>query len=388
MHSHVQLAELDEDSDRPSVLIPIRPQEVGALKLTQLVFGAATFSHFYNTPSVLSTDIPLRTVQLALRYGIKAFDTSPYYGDSEKILGDILEQLRTQFPRKSYKLLTKCGRITADHFDYTPQAIRASVIRSLRNLKTSYLDVVYLHDVEFVATPVWPKPNTGDHTYALHTAQRQWGLRPGEEARIWGPGDQCILDAIGELQKLKKQGIVKAIGISGYPLPTLLRLALLVLHHSPCEPLDVVMSYSNYTLQNATFIDFHESFTKQAKVAQLITASPFSMGLLTDSPPDWHPAPTDMRRATAQAAHLCKPYGGIADVALGFALHREPNSTLTQVPTVIGLSNLKEVHTAMRILNELANGHSTEREQLESQVQAIYAKGRLLGKTWIAGPAA
>lgn len=39
------------------------------------------------------------------RYGIRAIDTSVYYGDSEIVLGNVLEKLRDEFPRDSYKLV-------------------------------------------------------------------------------------------------------------------------------------------------------------------------------------------------------------------------------------------------------------------------------------------
>ena len=41
------------------------------------------------------------------RYGIRAFDTSPYYGPSEIVLGGILKALKGEFPRDSYKLVTE-----------------------------------------------------------------------------------------------------------------------------------------------------------------------------------------------------------------------------------------------------------------------------------------
>lgn len=65
--------------------------------------------------------MPVRTVRLALRYvitnvirhtslrlarhGINAFDTSPYYGVSEIVLGACLKALEAEFPRSSYVLV-------------------------------------------------------------------------------------------------------------------------------------------------------------------------------------------------------------------------------------------------------------------------------------------
>jgi len=80
---------------------------LGPLEFPALVFGAAALSAVYNDESWLQSDIPLRTVRLALRYGLTAFDTSPYYGVSEIVLGQILNDPRIalEFPRSSYKIV-------------------------------------------------------------------------------------------------------------------------------------------------------------------------------------------------------------------------------------------------------------------------------------------
>ncbi|KAG8904809.1 hypothetical protein FRB99_001115 [Tulasnella sp. 403] len=207
----------DTDEDQP-----VSGAALGeCYQLPALIFGAAPLSTVYNTQDTLETPVPLRTVRLALRYGIRAFDTSPYYGASEIILGQILQALRSDYPRSSYVLMTKCGRYGVEEFDYSPSTIRRSVERSLERLGTDYLDTVYLHDVEYVATTVEPKPNSGHHALALtdEAVARQWGLGKGDEDKVWGEGDQTILDAFSELTKMKHQGLIKTIGISGEPIP-------------------------------------------------------------------------------------------------------------------------------------------------------------------------
>lgn len=84
--------------------------------------------------------------------GINVFDTSPYYGRSEYILGDALLSLRDEFPRNSYYLQTKVGRYgyTTKDFDYSASRVRESVFESMRRMHTDYLDVVLCHDTEFV----------------------------------------------------------------------------------------------------------------------------------------------------------------------------------------------------------------------------------------------
>jgi len=110
--------------------------------------------------------------------------------------------------------MTKCGRYGVSSFDYSPTTIRESIKRSLRRLKTDYLDTVYLHDVEFVCTAISPR-ETGNHTSALSYEAIVYGLAEGDEAKVRGEGDQKILDAFHELQKLQHEGLVKKIGITG-----------------------------------------------------------------------------------------------------------------------------------------------------------------------------
>lgn len=110
--------------------------------------------------------------------------------------------------------MTKCGRYGQANFDYSPSTIRESVKRSLDRLQTEYLDTVYLHDVEYVCTPVAPR-STGNHLAALSEDKEAYGLAEADEGKIRGEGDQKILDAFAELRKLQQEGLVKHIGITG-----------------------------------------------------------------------------------------------------------------------------------------------------------------------------
>jgi D-arabinose 1-dehydrogenase len=115
--------------------------------LTPLICGTATFNNQYNTDV---SSLPCNAIiSRALSLGVTAFDTSPYYGPSESLLGSAL--LAANHPRTSYQILTKVGRIGGAEFDYSPEWIRYSIQRSLQRLNTTYLDVVYCHDVEFVS---------------------------------------------------------------------------------------------------------------------------------------------------------------------------------------------------------------------------------------------
>jgi L-galactose dehydrogenase len=52
-------------------------------------------------------------------------------------------------PRDSFVLATKVGRITETHFDFSANAVLASVEASMQRLGVSKVDIVQAHDVEF-----------------------------------------------------------------------------------------------------------------------------------------------------------------------------------------------------------------------------------------------
>src|ERR1700755_1898330 len=89
--------------------------------LPPLIFGCGTFNIQYNAdPHALDTK---GLVAKALDHGVRAFDTSPYYGPSEELLGAALAApyVRENYPRSNYFVITKVGRIRADEFDYSAE---------------------------------------------------------------------------------------------------------------------------------------------------------------------------------------------------------------------------------------------------------------------------
>ncbi|KAJ5312265.1 hypothetical protein PENANT_c011G11833 [Penicillium antarcticum] len=268
----------------------MRPSTPLSADLPPLIMGTATFNSQYNAdPYALPTT---ELVQRALSSGVRAFDTSPYYGPAEELVGRALatETVQTNFPRQTYKLLTKVGRVAGASFDYSPPWIRHSVRRSLRRLHTDYLDVVYCHDVEFV---------------------------PPVE----------VLTAVQELRRLRdEEGVLHYVGISGYPVDTLSELAEMILRETG-EPLDIVMSYANFTLQNTRLHSRALPRLLAAGVDVVPNASPLGMGLLRrDGVPigsmgDFHPAPNGLRSAIHHAAECASSHNEKLEVvAIRFAL--------------------------------------------------------------------
>ncbi|KAI9455792.1 Aldo/keto reductase [Lactarius psammicola] len=390
-----------EDKPTPGLILE---ESIGPLHLPELISGAATWSHFYNKEETLSTDVPLRTIRLALRYGIRAFDTAPYYDNSEIVLGTALKALEHEFPRSTYQLITKVGRYgpAPSDFDYSPTALRASVRRSLRRLHTEYLDVVYLHDVEFVAPCIAPRAE-GNHAAALGAEATAYGLAPGQPSTADGvprtPGsDESVLGAIEALRALQADGLIRHVGISGLPLPALLRTAQLVLARTG-RPLDAVQAYAHLTLQNGTLIAFANALRTRARVAQVLAASPLGMGLLAPppAPPPWHPAPRAVLDAAREAVQVVGE-GEVAAVAVAWSVRtaqagdggggqiQNDGGAEGRMPVVVGMSDLREVHAAVEAWRWARDvGRQEELESKASLARNVFERTRTAGWTWPSG---
>lgn len=137
-------------------------------------------------------------------------------------------------------------------------------------------------------------------------------------------------------------------------MPTLLRLAILVLNQPPYKPLDVVLSYCHLSLQNSTLTDFAPHFKQRAQVGRLVAASPLCMGLLTPRVPGWHPAPSELRKAVEECHVLNLP-----NVALGFSI-RHTGALHHNMPLVVGMSSPHEVHECIKVWREVQEGNRAE----------------------------
>lgn len=82
-------------------------------------------------------------LNVARDLGINLIDTAPAYGNSEERLGKLLKD-----DRKQWQICSKVGEEFThgeSSFDFSEQHIRLSVERSLRRLKTDYIDMVLVH---------------------------------------------------------------------------------------------------------------------------------------------------------------------------------------------------------------------------------------------------
>lgn len=251
------------------------------LDVSVLSFGASSLgSVFRETDDAES----ILTVHTAVDMGINLIDVSPYYGltKAETVLGKAISQIS----RDKFILSTKAGRYGADLFDFSEQRILRSADESLKRLETDYIDILFLHDIEFV------------------------------------PFEQVLEGAFPALDKLRQQGKIRFFGVSGLPL-SLFEKA--IAH----KELDCVLSYCHYSLNDTSLLELLPLLARNN--IGLINASPLSMGLLNTRPvADWHPASPEIIAVCKKAADYCASIGAdIAKLAVQYATANE------RIPTTL-----------------------------------------------------
>ena len=287
--------------------------------------------------------------------------------------------------------------------------------RSLKRLKTDYLDVVCayhsflslthlhthditdtsdLHDVEFVNSHPCPSPG-GAHIAALKALdpspctdfdafEDTFGLKPPYTPR--GPGDAQILEGLSALSDLRSQGVVRKIGIAGYPLPTLLRLCLLA--QKAGIKIDIVQTYAQQTIINPSLTGGYLASFAQAGVDKVTNAAPLAMGILTTAGgPEWHP--TNRERgpsfeACREASALCQEKGtSIEAVSLGFGMKALSTPSGADIPVVIGCKSIQEIKRTVEQWKKVNEGEKSEKEkEIEQEVIEIFKRRGVLGVSW------
>jgi L-galactose dehydrogenase len=295
------------------------------LKVSSISLGASSLGG--GVFGSVSEQDAIRTVQLALDRGMRLIDVAPFYGDTraEEVLGRALKGI----PRDRYILTTKVGRYANSEFDFSAGRAAASLDESLRRLGVDYVDLIQVHDIEY-----------GDHR-------------------------QIVSEAIPALRQLVYQGKARYVGVTGYPLKALLRVADEV-------PLDTVLSYNHATINDNSLVDALPSFTSRG--IGVMNAAPFSQGLLTDKgPAAWHPAPAAVKAICADVVSFVRSRGGsMAKLALQYSTQK-----VDVVTTVVGVTSPVEVETNLRWLEE-----PLDEEILEVVLQKL---SDIRNTTWVVG---
>lgn len=286
-----------------------RPLGRTGLIVSEIGFGCAPLGDEYGAIDDAGSE---RLVHAAIAEGITLFDTAPYYGRtlSEERLGKALEG-----KRDGVVLATKCARHGREEFDFTAAGVRRDLRSSLKRLRTDHIDIYQIHDVEF-----------GDETLILE-------------------------ETLPALMKMKEEGEILSLGITGLSLPMLARIA-------KAFPVDTILSYCHGDLLARDFTPALGGIAESDGVG-LINASVTHMGVLTpQGQQDWHPAPKEVFEAGDRVRELCESAGmNPAEVALRFALdYPGPDSTLIGVSDEAQLQSclsVSEMEMPAGLLNEL-----------------------------------
>lgn len=263
--------------------------------VTALGFGAAGIGNLY-TP--VGDDAARAAVDAAWDAGIRTYDTAPHYGLglSERRLGDALRDR----PRATYALSTKVGRVLAPHdgggddldhgfavpathrrvWDFTATGVRRSLTDSLERLGLDHIDIAYLHDPD-------------DHA------------------------EQAFTEAYPELERLRAEGVIGAIGAGMNQTRMLTRFVR-------DTDIDVVLCAGRYSLLD------QQALTELLPAAtahgvSVIVGGVFNSGLLADPRPgatfDYTLAPPETVDRALRLKALAERHGtSLRAAALAFPL--------------------------------------------------------------------
>ncbi|MFF4829372.1 aldo/keto reductase [Streptomyces sp. NPDC001312] len=293
-----------------------------AVRVSELALGCAALGNLYHP---VTDEAAHATVDAAWDAGIRTFDTAPHYGLglSERRLGAALRDR----PRDTYTLSTKVGRllvpdpegcagddlahgfaVPATHrrvWDFSADAVLRSLEASLERLGVDRVDVALLHDPD-------------DHA------------------------EQALREAYPALERLRAEGVVRAIGIG-------MNQCALPARFVRETDIDVVLLAGRYTLleQEGLAELLPEA---AARGRSVVIGGVFNSGLLTAPRPgatyDYAPAPrpvldralrllavTERHGVPLRAAALRFPFGhrAVASVLTGARSPEEVRDTVEQL---------------------------------------------------------
>ena len=242
--------------------------------------GAAWLGRGGLEPEAVAKDAAV--LRQAYELGFRYFDTSAKYGESELVVGEFLDGMRSA--RSSLFVATKSDIPEALSPGEARSYAIAKLEASLRRLRTDYVDLFQIHDV-----------------YTLDQITAEDGVLPA-------------------LRQARDEGKIRYIGMATRPLE--------LLERSVSENLvDAALTYSDYTP-----IDQSADSLVRLGVSRdvaVINGSPLSAGLLagqdprTIRVPEWHEESVVRRKLAAEVYDLCAKHGvSLLSAALQYPLRR------------------------------------------------------------------
>lgn len=255
----------------------------------------------------------------AVQIVLKAFDSSVnfldtssrVYGESERRIGMAIKA-RGDFPA-GFVLATKADRNLHTN-DFSAAQIRKSITESINLLNLKSLDLVYLHDPEY---------------HPLYKSDRKAAM--GELLGRNG--------AVSELEKMRSEGLISYIGISGGPIDMMLEFV-------STGRFEVVITHSRWNLLWQTANPLIELSYKMG--IGIVNAAVYASGILASGAINgarafYKPATNEVIELVQSMEETCQKYGvPLAAAALQFSLN---DKRITS--TAIGLSKPQEIDEAI-----------------------------------------
>lgn len=278
--------------------IMVPPIAVGCAPLASMV---DTFAY------AVSEEDAVATVKAALASPIDYIDTAAHYGDgeSERRIGIALRELGG-LPEGAV-LQTKAGR-DAKRADYSAETVKKRFERSLELLGLDHVDIVYLHDAEWI---------------------------PFEEAMAAG-------GPVEVLKTFQEQGVIGHLGVASGPID-------LEIRYVETGLFDAVITHNRYTLLNRSAEPLLDIATQRGMA--VLNAAPYGSGMLAKGSATYpryayQQASDEFIARTEQYEAICARYGvPLAAVALQFST-RDPRIT----STIVGMSKPERITHTIELL--------------------------------------
>ncbi|MGD3110937.1 aldo/keto reductase [Streptomyces sp. YGL11-2] len=301
--------------------MPRRALGRSGVEVTPLGLGGAAIAGLY---SPVDEESAAATIEAAWDAGIRYFDTAPHYGlgVSERRLGAVL---RTKY-RTEYVISTKVGRllepyegtgsdmangfaVPATHrrvWDFSADGVRRSLEESLTRLGLDRIDLALIHDPD-------------DH------------------------GEQAFRESYPELERLRSEGMVGAIGAGMNQTAMLTRFLI-------DSDVDAVLCAGRYTLlEQPALAELLPAAANRGK--SVIIGGVLNSGLLANPAPgatyNYSAAPGELLERALRMREITEAYGvPLRAAALHFPFgHPAVASVLT------GARSAAEVRDAATLLN-------------------------------------
>lgn len=276
------------------------------IEVTRICVGAAPIGGMPYGDKHLSEEEAIKTLIHILRSSIRFLDTASLYGESERRIGKASREFGG-LP-EDFIIATKADR-DPQTGDFSAEQVKRSVNKSQELLGFGQLPIVYLHDPEL-------------SSFSFEQVMSSTG-------------------PVVQLQRLKEEGMIRCIGISGGPVEMMSR-------YIGTGAFDAVITHNRFTLLDKSAQILIDNAAD--KGLAVVNAAIYNGGILAKGADGfpyyvYETATKDVIERVKRLEELCHDFNiSLPAVALQFSL-RNPRIT----STVIGISTPQEVDQTLAL---------------------------------------